>query len=667
VGGSPDYYLNVDYYTFGYGSGAGVNCGQCISGPSNTYGPISTTTTFVLSCANTLNSATSTSIVSIYVPVIPVTTNIAASSSVVSLGNSTTLSWTSTGADSCEIKSDNPMLILSTSKNGSMSTGPINTTTTFTIKCQNVTSSSTQFTTITTEPLIEGNGLPITVSLNSASPSVFSGSSTIITWSSQNADSCELKKSTDQNWSAKSLSSSVDTGPLTATTTFTLLCTSSSTPLKYTYNYNNTYKVPEGVNSITVEVEGGGGNGGPNACWGCRSGGGGGGGGYGKQTFDVNSGDIYSVTVGGASQASIFGTLIIANGGVNSTGYAGGAGGTSNAAINSSGQSGGTAGAPTAAHWQPVFGVPGVTGYNVPASIPPGASGGVGGGPSAGSGGGGNTGATWNGAGGGQGSPGTAPGGGGGGSASGWNGQVGGGGGAGAKGRVVITSGSGGTGINSETKIITVSVIVLKFSTTTTPTNLFATPNNCNINLSWSSSESGDTFKIYKDGVSIATDIPDKFYNVTLSPGDTTVHTYYVVANNSLSGDSASSNSVPAKAIQCTVANQPISTSTISSTCIASQGTSTIMYVGDTTRWTVLFDISKNVASSSVKSQWIGNYIAQTGIIPGFVLDKVYSTVGLKFVDATTTGNLGDASSTPFISHCYGTTTLNYTDINQNQ
>lgn len=135
----------------------------------------------------------------------------------------------------------------------------------------------------------------------------------------------------------------------------TTACAVAAPPGSETFTTNGTFTVSANVRSITVEVRGGGGGGGTGFAWGrsgTSGGGGGGSGGYGRQTFTVNPGENYSVTVGtggspsGTGGTSSFGSFISATGGnpggngVNYTPGGGGSGGTSIATYNVTGDSG---------------------------------------------------------------------------------------------------------------------------------------------------------------------------------------------------------------------------------------------------------------------------------------------------------------------------------------
>jgi hypothetical protein len=75
------------------------------------------------------------------IPVIPVTINyLNAASSSISTGNSTTISWSSTGADTCSLKiGEAPFNSGSTATSGSATSGSLSTTTTFFANCTNST------------------------------------------------------------------------------------------------------------------------------------------------------------------------------------------------------------------------------------------------------------------------------------------------------------------------------------------------------------------------------------------------------------------------------------------------------------------------------------------------------------------------------------------------
>jgi hypothetical protein len=110
--------------------------------------------------------------------------------------------------------------------------------------------------------------------------------------------------------------------------------------LAQTYDADDSYVVPAGVTSITVEAYGGGGKGASRSTNGV--GGGGGGGGYCRKTYTVSTGDLFSFTIGSGSTASnVAGgnTIVLLNGSTSLTAR----GGNSPFSNVSIGASGGTA------------------------------------------------------------------------------------------------------------------------------------------------------------------------------------------------------------------------------------------------------------------------------------------------------------------------------------
>ena len=111
-------------------------------------------------------------------------------------------------------------------------------------------------------------------------------------------------------------------------------------PGTQTFNTSGTWVAPPGVTQITVEAWGGGGNGGTRIDAGSSMGGGGGGA-YARGTIPVTPGNTYTVTRGGASQASrVIGDnsqKVEAVGGASTSSSSGGAGGTAAASTGNIG------------------------------------------------------------------------------------------------------------------------------------------------------------------------------------------------------------------------------------------------------------------------------------------------------------------------------------------
>lgn len=123
-----------------------------------------------------------------------------------------TLTWSSADATSCTASGG---WTGTKTTSGTESTGPLTASTAFTLACEGPGGSGTRTVTVTvaTAP---------TITLTASPPSVVTGAPALLTWSTTNAASCTASGA----WSgAQGLSGSQSTGPLTATSTFTLGCT----------------------------------------------------------------------------------------------------------------------------------------------------------------------------------------------------------------------------------------------------------------------------------------------------------------------------------------------------------------------------------------------------------------------------------------------------------
>lgn len=121
----------------------------------------------------------------------------------------------------------------------------------------------------------------------------------------------------------------------------------------FTPGANQTFTVPAGVTSVTIQAWGAGGGTGASST--TKGGGGGGGGGYTERTIAVTAGDVINITVGAGAVGAAggnttvshaaSGTNMAANGGGAGGDNAGAAGTASGGTTNSSGGSGGAGGA----------------------------------------------------------------------------------------------------------------------------------------------------------------------------------------------------------------------------------------------------------------------------------------------------------------------------------
>lgn len=144
-------------------------------------------------------------------PTAPPTLALSVADYTLASGGSTTLSWTTTDADSCSASGG---WSGSKAASGSESTGAINTDTAFTLSCSGPGGSVSDSVgvSIAAQP---------TVDLNAAESVVAVGGSTELSWSSSNADLCTASG----GWSGeKAAAGTQSVGPLEQSTTYSLSC-----------------------------------------------------------------------------------------------------------------------------------------------------------------------------------------------------------------------------------------------------------------------------------------------------------------------------------------------------------------------------------------------------------------------------------------------------------
>lgn len=173
----------------------------------------SQTTTYVITCSNNAGRATNLVIVTVISPTMP-TVNISANPSILDIGQSAVLTWTSSNANTC-VASDGWSGAKSVS--GSQTVSP-SITRTYVLTCSNANGSSSSQTTVTVRAVLP------TVTLSAHPLSIKTGESSVLTWSSSNANTCTASN----GWSgSKSLSGSLSISP-TATKTYTLTCSNDN-------------------------------------------------------------------------------------------------------------------------------------------------------------------------------------------------------------------------------------------------------------------------------------------------------------------------------------------------------------------------------------------------------------------------------------------------------
>ncbi len=140
----------------------------------------------------------------------PPTVDISANPETIETGQSSTLSWTSTNADSCDIQPD----VGAVAVNGSTTVSPT-VTTTYTITATGPGGTATDSTTVTvtTDP-------PPTVDISADPDTIQVGQSSTLSWTSTNADSCVI----DPDVGPVDVNGSTIVSP-TDTTTYTITAT----------------------------------------------------------------------------------------------------------------------------------------------------------------------------------------------------------------------------------------------------------------------------------------------------------------------------------------------------------------------------------------------------------------------------------------------------------
>jgi hypothetical protein len=172
------------------------------------------------------------------------TVSISANPTSVASGNATTLSWSTSSADSCVASG-----AWSGSQNtsGSVSSGALTNDSTFTLECSNAQGSASA----SVDVRIAAASAPV-VSLSASSNSVSMSSNVTLTWSAGNAESC----SASGDWSgSKSTSGTETVGPITVNSSFTLRCTAAGVNGSKTVAVS----VSAGSGGETPEEESGGG------------------------------------------------------------------------------------------------------------------------------------------------------------------------------------------------------------------------------------------------------------------------------------------------------------------------------------------------------------------------------------------------------------------------
>jgi hypothetical protein len=191
-------------------SASGGWSGTLTANGSANVGPLTSGTNFSIVCLGAGGSSTATSV---SVGILGgATASLTANPTTVAKGGSSTLAWSSNNATTCTASGGWSGTL---APSGSQSSGPISTTTTYSISCSGPGGASpTASATVTVPPVP-------TASISANPTTVSSGGSSTLTWSSTNATSCTASG----GWAgALATSGSKGTGALANTTTYSISC-----------------------------------------------------------------------------------------------------------------------------------------------------------------------------------------------------------------------------------------------------------------------------------------------------------------------------------------------------------------------------------------------------------------------------------------------------------
>jgi len=182
---------------------------------STTLSP-TVTTTYTLTATNSSGTATATVTVTVTQPALPTIGSFTASPTTITLGGTSTLSWTTSGATSWSIGPGN---ITPTSATGSTSVSP-EATTTYVLTATNAAGSVTASATVT----VSSSALPTINSFTANPASISPGSSSTLSWSTSGATNIAITPGT---FTSTSANGSTTVSP-SATTTYTLTATNAA-------------------------------------------------------------------------------------------------------------------------------------------------------------------------------------------------------------------------------------------------------------------------------------------------------------------------------------------------------------------------------------------------------------------------------------------------------
>lgn len=184
---------------------------------SQAVGPLTTNTTYTLSCTGAGGTGSASATVTVTAAAQPPTLTLTAAPTTVASGATSTLTWSTNNATAC---SASGAWTGAKAVNGTEATAALTANATYTLNCTGAGGSVSRSVTVTVSANPPPPSAP-TVTLTAAPSSVTSGSRATLSWTSENATSCTGTGA----WSgSKATSGSEQTSALTADASYTLSC-----------------------------------------------------------------------------------------------------------------------------------------------------------------------------------------------------------------------------------------------------------------------------------------------------------------------------------------------------------------------------------------------------------------------------------------------------------
>lgn len=209
---------------------SGAWSGSKNTGANNSEGtgPLTSTRTYSITCRNDAgNSAFDSETITVStVQGNGPTVNLTADDTRIDEGDETTIRWTSTNADSCTASGGRNGWSGSRNRSGQFDTGDLFNDTTYTITCTNQFGSATDSETVRVDEDDDNDGDRPTVNIYANPSTVNYNGSSVITWTSRDADRCRSTGGTS-GWpsSSRGRSGTFYANSLTSDTSFSITCT----------------------------------------------------------------------------------------------------------------------------------------------------------------------------------------------------------------------------------------------------------------------------------------------------------------------------------------------------------------------------------------------------------------------------------------------------------